>query len=36
MPYDEHVVSPAGAPEIDLETIYSIGLRLVFDWRRYY
>jgi hypothetical protein len=35
-PYDEHVVSPAGAPGIDLDTVYSIGLRLVFDWRRYY
>jgi len=29
------VVSPAGAPGIDLRTVWSVGLRLVFDWRYY-
>ena len=27
---------PPGAPPPDLQTIWSIGLRLVFDWRYYY
>ncbi len=29
------VVSPVGAPGVDLDTVYSVGLRLVFDWRHY-
>ncbi len=35
-PYDESVRSPEGAPPIDLDPVYSIGIRLVFDWRYYY
>jgi hypothetical protein len=27
---------PAGAPVPDLRTVWSLGLRLVFDWRYYY
>ncbi len=30
------VVAPAGAPEVDLSTVWSVGLRLVFDWRYYW
>ena len=29
------VVSPPSAPNFPLETVYSYGLRLVFDWRYY-
>lgn len=35
VPYDVSVDSPAGAPPVDLRTIYSLGLRMVFDWRYY-
>jgi len=35
-PYHEEVVSPAGAPPVHLRTVYSVGLRMVFDWRYYY
>jgi len=35
VPYDVSVESPAGAPPVDLRTIYSLGLRMVFDWRYY-
>jgi hypothetical protein len=27
---------PEGAPGVNLDTIYSVGLRVIFDWRRYY
>jgi hypothetical protein len=30
------VVFPEGASAVDLDTVYSIGLRFVFDWRRYF
>ena len=36
VPYGATVVSPAGGVAPQLKTVYSIGLRLVFDWRRYY
>lgn len=35
VPYSESVVSPAGAPNAELRTVWSVGLRLVFDWRYY-
>jgi len=35
-PYDESVASPAGAPPISLDPVYSLGVRMVFDWRYYY
>ncbi len=30
------VTWPVGAPGVELDTIYSFGVRLIFDWRRYY
>jgi hypothetical protein len=36
MPHSESVVYPPGAPGVDMERVYSIGVRLIFDWRRYY
>jgi hypothetical protein len=35
VPTAASVVSPAGAPEPDLKTIWQVGLRMVFDWRYY-
>jgi hypothetical protein len=36
LPYDESVPSPEDAPKLNLDPIYSLGLRMVFDWRYYY
>ena len=36
VPQSTTVTWPPGAPGVKLETIYSIGLRLIFDWRRYF
>jgi hypothetical protein len=36
IPHKENVVFPTGAPGIELDEVYSIGVRLVFDWRRYF
>ena len=36
IPYDESVQFPVGAPPVQLDPIYSLGLRMVFDWRYYY
>jgi hypothetical protein len=36
IPHKTNVVYPPGAPDIDLDPVYSIGVRLVFDWRRYF
>ena len=30
------VTWPPGAPGVSLKTVYSIGLRLIFDWRHYF
>jgi hypothetical protein len=35
VPYSSEVVEPAGAPDVSLRTVWSFGLRLVFDWRYY-
>jgi hypothetical protein len=35
VPQSASVVSPAGAPVPDLRTVWSVGLRFVFDWRYY-
>lgn len=35
VPYSESVVSPVGASNVELRTVWSVGLRLVFDWRYY-
>jgi len=36
VPISASVVSPAGAPEPDLKTIWQFGIRIVFDWRYYF
>lgn len=36
IPSNEGVAYPPGAPGVDLDPVYSIGVRLVFEWRRYY
>jgi hypothetical protein len=36
IPHKENVVFPTGDPGIELDEVYSIGVRLVFDWRRYF
>ena len=36
VPRSASTVFPTGAPTPDLRTVWSIGLRLVFDWRYYY
>jgi len=36
VPKSSTVTWPPGAPAARLETIYTIGLRLIFDWRRYF
>ncbi len=30
------VAYPPGAPGVNLDPVYSLGVRLVFEWRRYY
>jgi hypothetical protein len=34
VPYGEQTASPT-APAVNLDTIYSLGVRLLFDWRYY-
>jgi hypothetical protein len=36
IPNNGNVIFPPGAPGVDLDPVYSIGVRLVFDWRRYF
>jgi len=36
IPSSKGVVYPPGAPPVDMDPVYSIGVRLVFDWRRYF
>jgi hypothetical protein len=36
VPRSTSIAYPLGAPVPDLRTIWSLGLRLVFDWRYYY
>jgi hypothetical protein len=36
IPNEGTVVYPPGAPGAELERVYSIGVRLTFDWRRYF
>jgi hypothetical protein len=36
IPNGGSVVYPPGAPRADLDRVYSIGIRLTFDWRRYF
>jgi hypothetical protein len=35
IPHSASVVSPPGAPPADLRDVWSVGIRLVFDWRYY-
>jgi hypothetical protein len=35
-PRGAKVEYPPGAPAVDLRPVYSLGVRLVFDWRHYY
>lgn len=35
VPQSASVVSPVGAPVPDLRTVWSVGLRVIFDWRYY-
>ncbi len=36
VPQSTTVAWPPGALGVKLDTIYSIGLRMIFDWRRYF
>jgi len=36
VPTSVSAVSPAGAPEPDLKTIWQFGIRIAFDWRYYF
>jgi len=36
VPYGAKVTSPPGAPGVDLRTVWSLGLRVIFDWRHYF
>jgi hypothetical protein len=36
VPHRTTVTWPPGAPGVKLDTVYSIGLRLIFDWRSYF
>ena len=35
VPYGYSTVAPQGAPSVKLGPVYSLGLRMVFDWRYY-
>jgi hypothetical protein len=35
VPYGESIDKPEGAPPVNLRTRYSLGLRMLFDWRYY-
>ncbi|MBL8539708.1 MAG: hypothetical protein JNK68_04985, partial [Betaproteobacteria bacterium] len=35
-PYDSKVERPIGGSPADLQTVYSLGLRMLFDWRYYW
>jgi hypothetical protein len=35
IPSDVSVAAPEGAPAVDMRPIYSLGLRMLFDWRYY-
>ena len=36
VPQSTTVTWPPGAPGVKLDTVYSIGLRMIFDWRSYF
>ena len=35
-PRDERVIAPEGASVIRFDRVYSLGVRIIFDWRRYF
>jgi hypothetical protein len=35
-PYGESITNPPGAPPVDLSPVYSLGIRMMFDWRYYF
>ena len=35
VPHGAHAVSPVGAATPNLKTVYSLGVRLILDWRHY-
>jgi hypothetical protein len=35
-PHGVKVLFPEGAPEIRFDRVYTLGVRVVFDWRRYF
>jgi hypothetical protein len=35
-PRGAKVAYPPGAPAVDLRPVYSVGVRMGFDWRHYY
>ena len=36
IPQKTKVTWPPGAPAVKFDNIYSIGIRVIFDWRRYF
>lgn len=36
IPYGGTVVSPQGEPVPELQTVWQLGMRIIFDWRHYY
>jgi hypothetical protein len=36
LPRGGQAIAPPGAPGVELQPVYSVGLRIVFDWRRYF
>ena len=36
VPYGESIVAPIGAPPPSLRTVWSVGVRMTFDWRYYW
>jgi hypothetical protein len=36
IPNNGHTVFPRGAPGAELDRVYSVGVRIAFDWRRYF
>jgi hypothetical protein len=36
VPQRSTVTWPPGSPGVKLDTVYSIGIRLIFDWRHYF
>lgn len=36
MPHSAKVIYPPDTPGLEMDRVYSIGVRLIFDWRRYF